>query len=142
MTIRDAKPAVALAYLAAPFFVALLALAFAPVLEGATPPSAKPARGCLPGGNGFLRAKLRGAMNMDVNWRDAELECDGGARPGGNGIRLSFAGPLQADGRRLRMVFGVTNAAEARAGSALPTNLTVIFEGEKRLFATQGDDKC
>jgi hypothetical protein len=40
------------------------------------------------------------------------------------------------------MVFGVAHAAEGASGNALPTNLTVIFEGEKRLFATRGDDKC
>ena len=37
--------------------------------------------------------------------------------------------------------FGV-GAQEGSAGRALPTNLTVIFEGERRLFATLGDDKC
>jgi hypothetical protein len=77
-----------------------------------------------------------------VNWQNAELECDGAARPDGSGIRLSFAGPLQSDGRRLRIVFGVARATEGVSGSALPTNLTVIFEGERRLFATRGEDKC
>jgi hypothetical protein len=127
-----------------------IGLLFTPLLNGATPgsssvPPAKAATvstGCLPAGNGFLRARIRGAMNLDVDWRNAELECDGSARPDGNGIRLSFAGPLHSDGRRLRMVFGVSRAAEGEGGSALPTNLTVIFEGEKRLFATRGDDKC
>lgn len=98
--------------------------------------------GCLPSGNGFLRARIRGALNLDINWQNAELECEGAARPDGSGIRLSFAGPLQSDGRRLRMVFGVADAAEGGSGDALPTNLTVIFEGEKRLFATRGDDRC
>lgn len=98
--------------------------------------------GCLASGDGFLRARIRGALNLDVNWQNAEIECDGGARPDGNGIRLSFAGPLRSDGRRMRVVFGVAHATEGVAGSALPTNLTVIFEGEKRLFATRGDDKC
>jgi hypothetical protein len=55
---------------------------------------------------------------------------------------VSFAGPLQSDGRRLRIVFGIGSLEEGRAGRALPTNLTVIFEGEKRLFATRGEDKC
>jgi hypothetical protein len=55
---------------------------------------------------------------------------------------LSFAGPLRSDGRRLRMVFGVARAVEGVGGNELPTNLTVIFEGEQRLFATRGDDKC
>jgi hypothetical protein len=112
-------------------------------LPAAQTPTATPTTpGCLPSGNGYLRARIRGALNLDVDWRNAELECEGAARPDGHGIRLSFAGPVRSDGRRLRMVFGVTNAAEGNAGSALPTNLTVIFEGEKRLFATRGDDKC
>lgn len=119
------------------------ALALAPELNGvAAEPASVPASGCLPGGNGFLRARIRGVLNLDIDWRNAELECDGGARPDGSGIRLSFAGPMRSDGRRLRMVFGVTRAAEGASGSALPTNLTVIFEGEQRLFATRGDDKC
>lgn len=118
-------------------------LALAPELNGvAAESTSAAASGCLPGGNGFLRARIRGVLNLDVDWKNAELECDGGARPDGSGIRLSFAGPLRSDGRRMRMVFGVTRAAEGLSGSALPTNLTVIFEGEKRLFATRGDDKC
>jgi hypothetical protein len=141
MTLPRTKARLTLAVLSG---VALAALgeATAPALAAGQAAGSKASPGCLPAGNGYLRAKIRGAMNLDVNWRDAELECDGGPRPDGNGIRLSFAGPLQADGRRLRMVFGVTNAAEGDAGTALPTNLTVIFEGEKRLFATRGDDKC
>jgi hypothetical protein len=98
--------------------------------------------GCLPSGNGFLRARIRGALNLDIDWKNAELECDGGERPDGHGIRLSFAGPARSDGRRVRMVFGVATAAEGVAGRALPTNLTVIFEGEQRLYSTRGDDHC
>jgi hypothetical protein len=112
-----------------------------PATTAATVVPAKPS-GCLPSGNGFLRARIRGALNLDIDWHNAELECEGAARPDGSGIRLSFAGPIHADGRRLRMVFGVAAAAEGNAGSALPTNLTVIFEGEKRLFATRGEDRC
>jgi uncharacterized membrane protein (UPF0127 family) len=69
------------------------------------------------------------------------MECDGSARPDGSGLRLSFAGPA-SDGRRVRLVFGVARATEGQDGGALPTNVTVIFEGEKRVFATRGDDKC
>jgi hypothetical protein len=98
--------------------------------------------GCLPGGNGYLRARIRGALNLDIDWHNNEIECDGGPRPNGSGLRLSFAGPQHADGRRLRMVFGVSAAKEGTQGRELPTNLTVIFEGEQRLFATRGDDRC
>lgn len=97
---------------------------------------------CLAAGNGYLRAHIRGAVTLDVDLHNAELECEGGPRPDGSGIRVSFAGPIRSDGRRLRMVFGVGRATEGTAGRELPTNLTVIFEGEQRLFATLGDDKC
>ena len=42
----------------------------------------------------------------------------------------------------MRVVFGVGSVREGRGGHDLPTNLTVIFEGEERLFATRGDDRC
>jgi len=100
------------------------------------------ATGCLASGTGFLRARIRGAFNLDVDWKNAELECDGSERPDGHGIRLSFAGPKRSNGRRLRIVFGVATAREGAAGRALPTNLTVILEGEQRLFATRGEDRC
>lgn len=119
-----------------------------PSSPGATPPGAglasplKSSHGCVASGGGYLRAKIRGALRLDVNFHDAELECDGGARPDGSGIRVSFAGPVRSDGRRLRMVFGIAGAGEGSAGHELPTNLTVIFEGEERIFATRGDDRC
>src|SRR5579863_10381111 len=102
------------------------------------PPAAAPATpaGCLPTGNGYLKARIRGALNLDIDWRNAELECDGGPRPDGSGIRVAFAGPTVAGGRRLRLVFGVSAAREGRAGHSLPTNLTLIVEGAQRLYTT------
>ena len=122
----------------------LCACSLATALPGAALPAAAGGGtpGCLPTGNGYLRARIRGAMNLDLDWRNAEIECDGGPRPDGSGLRVSFAGPRHADGRRLRLVFGVGSVHEGRTGRALPTNLTVIFEGEERLFATRGQDHC
>ena len=127
-----------------PLLVLILLAAPATIAGAAPEPSAAhaAAHGCLPGGNGYLRARIRGAMNLDIDWHNAELECDGGPRPDGSGLRVSFAGPRHSDGRRLRLVFGVAAVHEGRAGHELPTNLTVIFEGEERLFATRGDDHC
>jgi hypothetical protein len=104
--------------------------------------SGSPMRGCLPTGNGYLRARIRGAFNLDIDWSNAEIECEGGPRPDGSGMRVSFAGPPHGDGRRMRLVFGVGSVREGRSGHDLPTNLTVIFEGEERLFATRGADHC
>jgi hypothetical protein len=129
--------------------VAIAAILATPAATSAPPPTgaalAPPAedpQGCLHTGNGFLRARIRGAYNLDIDWHNAEMQCEGGPRPNNSGVRVSFAGPKTSDGRRLRMVFGVGTAREGRAGSALPTNLTVIFEGEERLFATRGEDRC
>ena len=118
------------------------ALAAAAPADPAAAPAHAAGPGCLPGGNGYLRARIRGALNLDIDWRNAELECDGGPRPDGSGLRVSFAGPRHSDGRRLRLVFGVATVQEGSPGRELPTNLTVIFEGEDRLFATRGDDHC
>lgn len=116
-------------------------LAFA-LLGFAVSSHATASSGCLPTGNGYLRARVGGALNLDIDWSNAELECDGSPRPDGSGIRLSFAGPVRSDGRRMRMVFGIGAATEGQSRHGLPTNLTVMFEGEQRLFATRGDEHC
>jgi hypothetical protein len=95
---------------------------------------------CLGDGTGYVSARIRGALNMDLSWKDAQLACSGDARPDGSGLRVSFAGPGPG-GKVLRLVFGITAAREGKAGRDLPTNLTVLVDGG-RLFATQGDDKC
>jgi hypothetical protein len=74
-------------------------------------PAATP--GCLPTGNGYLRARIRGALDLDLDWRNAELQCEGELRPDGSGLRISFAGPEHADGRRTRLVFGVGSVPRA-----------------------------
>ncbi|MGB8693446.1 MAG: hypothetical protein WCD08_08060 [Steroidobacteraceae bacterium] len=101
-----------------------------------------PSASCLPGERGFLRLSLRGAIDQDLDWRGTGLQCEGGARPAGNGLRVSFAGPANEQGSRLRIVFGVAAHPGVRASAQLPTNITVIAEGQGQLYATQGDGKC
>jgi hypothetical protein len=111
----------------------------APPAELPPPP---PPTACLADGSAYLRARVRGEYELDVAWRGDELSCEGGPRPDGGGLRVTLAGPQQKDGRRLRFVFGLAGVREGRDGEALPTNLTLIFEGEQRLFATRGDGRC
>ena len=101
-----------------------------------------PQADCLPGERGFLRAKFRGAIEAEPDWRGAELQCEGGARPDGSGVRVSFLGPADLQGRRLRMVFGIGAKPGLGASHSVPTNVTVIVEGQKQLYGTQGDNKC
>jgi hypothetical protein len=39
-------------------------------------------------------------------------------------------------------VVGIEGATEGQPARQRPTNLTVMFEGESRIFATQGEDRC
>jgi hypothetical protein len=110
-----------------------------------TRPSTVPASasaGCFASGDGYLRARVRGAVELDLDWKNAEMECAGGPRPSGHGVRVSIGGPVRGDGRRIRLVFGIADVGEGASGSTLRTNVTLLFEGEQRVFATQGDDKC
>jgi hypothetical protein len=105
--------------------------------------------GCVAGGGGFLQAQLRGALTANIAWSDALLKCEGGARPDGQGLRVTLAGPLPAPqsgkkpARQLRFIFGI-DLKDVAAGSAqaMPTNVTIILEGEGRMFATRGSDRC
>lgn len=108
---------------------------------GPTNQRAEPASGCFAVGGGYLRARIRGALDLDLNWKNEEMLCEGGPRPSGNGVRVSIGGPLRG-AHRIRLVFGIAGVGEGRGGKALRTNVTVLFEGESRVFATQGDDKC
>jgi hypothetical protein len=124
---------------------AFAAIVLAPLLAFATDTSQSPTSapdGCLVSGDGYLRARVRGALTLDLDWKNAEMQCEGGPRPSGNGVRVSIGGPSRGDGRRLRIVFGVAGVGEGQGGETLRTNVTLLFEGEERIFATLGDDKC
>lgn len=120
--------------------------------------AAIPAAGCLATGEGQLEASLRGALQADLAWRNADMQCDGELRPDGSGLRITIAGPLRAApgsktdpaglagaglAHRLRFIFGIdlTDTASGPV-QALPTNLTVIVEGGNLLYATRGDSLC
>jgi hypothetical protein len=112
-----------------------------------TPAAAATRAGCLAAGDGYLRARVRGALDLDLDWKDAQMQCEGAPRPPGSnhqpsGVRVVIGGPLRGEGRRIRLVFGIAGVGEGQSGTALRTNVTLLFEGEKRIYATQGDDKC
>lgn len=89
----------------------------------------------------YLRARLRGARDIAIDWHGAVLQCAGGARPDGRGFRITFAGPL-AGGHHLRLVFGLAAPLRAGISHEVPVNLTLIFEGERRLYSTRGEGQC
>jgi hypothetical protein len=120
------------------------------VVAGVTPlrrlsPIAKSAdsavAGCLPSRDGFLRARLRGDSDTDIDWTDADMQCDGGPRPDASGVRVTFAGHLP-DGHIIRLVFGIGTPLATSTARNVPTNVTVIFEDDQKLYSTAGEGKC
>jgi hypothetical protein len=108
-----------------------------PPKPAAAPPAAAK---CLPAGNGYLRARLSGALKTELNWGNDGTECTGAVRPTDGGIRMRFS---RADGPgKLVLVFGIAQLPEGRAARNLPVNVTLIREGAGEFFSTQGDDKC
>lgn len=103
--------------------------------------------GCVPSGDGALEAALRGALVADLAWQNAQMDCDGGPRPDGGGLRVSIAGPFSATAgapaEQVRFIFGIDlHDTASGVAQALPTNLTVILAGGRQVYATRGDDKC
>lgn len=88
-----------------------------------------------------LRARLRGALEGDLDWRGTTLECAGMPRPDGAGVRVRFRGPLP-DGRALAVVFAAPALAPGADRDDLPVNVTLIVEDTGMIFGTQGADRC
>ena len=108
----------------------------------AAPARAPPGSECLPDRSGYLRLRARGAQNLDLDWGDPELQCEGGPRPDQGGLRLTFAARSPGGERRPRLVFGVAATPSPGTSRAVPANVTLILEGENRLYSTRGDEKC
>jgi hypothetical protein len=108
---------------------------------------AAPRRNACEGWRGaFLRARLRGALNLDIAWRDRQLRCDGDGdgdgRRGRRGMRVSFEGRTPDRRHRLLFVFGIDAPARPGGAHEVATNVTIILEGERCLYSTRGDPNC
>jgi hypothetical protein len=96
---------------------------------------------CLASGDGYLRAKLAGAVNAHIDWPNSGTRCEGEFREKPPGVRLSFQ---RASGAapNLLLVFGLTGVKEGLSAQEVKTNLTVIVQGTSRIFGTLGDSRC
>jgi len=106
---------------------------------GAPAESTAPAN-CLTSGDGYLRARIAGALETRVDWSNSGLRCQGESRHAPPGVRLSFQRP--GGKPDLLFVFGLTGVREGRPAHEVATNLTLIVQGTDRIYGTLGDSRC
>jgi hypothetical protein len=96
---------------------------------------------CLTSGDGYLRAKMAGAIDAHIDWPNSGTRCAGESRDSPPGVRLSFQrDPGTAPD--LLLVFGLTGVKEGQSAREVKVNLTVIVQGTNRIFGTLGDSRC
>jgi hypothetical protein len=99
------------------------------------------AAACLTSGDGYLRAKVAGAVEAQIDWPNSGTRCEGESRDKPPGVRLSFQRPSAA-APDLLLVFGLTGVREGEPAREVRTNLTLIVQGTNRIFGTMGDSRC
>ena len=97
--------------------------------------------GCLPSGDGYLRAHLAGAITTNIDWPNSGTLCQGEWRGKPPGVRLSFERTAGGD-PNLLLVFGLTGIRAGKSGHAIRTNVTIVVQGKSRIFGTLGDKRC
>jgi hypothetical protein len=107
----------------------------------ASPPAAPMPAACLPSGDGYLRARLAGAIDADIDWPNSGTRCEGESRRSPQGVRLSFARPGGSN-PDLLFVFGISGVREGEAARALGVNVTVFVQGGSDVYGTLGDARC
>lgn len=99
------------------------------------------AAACLTSGDGYLRAKLAGAIEAHIDWPNSGTRCEGESRDKPPGVRVSFQ-RIPAAAPNLLLVFGLTGVKEGLSAREVKVNLTVIVQGTSRIFGTLGDSRC
>ncbi len=100
---------------------------------------------CLSSGDGYLRARLSGSIQAELDWRNKALSCAGSVRPDG-GLRLRFSQLPKTTAHSLVLLFGINGIREGesladRSDKVLAVNVTIMREGQGKFYSTQGD-KC
>src|SRR5271163_4303309 len=128
------------------FFMVLMlgaagALADSPAAPATPARPATPATGCLASGDGYLRAKVAGAIEAKIDWPNSGTRCEGEARSKPPGVRLSFQ-RVSGGAPDLLFVFGITGVHEGKSLREAGANLTVIVQGTNHIYGTLGDSRC
>ncbi len=116
------------------------AAAEAPAEASFLPDASAGAQDC--GETGNLQVDLFGALQGQLRWTAEDLRCEGMPRPDGAGARLRFAGPFGADEQPVAFIIAVPSLVRGETGAELPSNVTLIAEGQGRFFSTPDLEAC
>lgn len=106
-----------------------------------TTPALAPSTGCLTSGDGYLRARLGGAIETLIDWPNSGTQCEGESRGAPPGVRLSFR-RAQSAAPDLLLVFGLTGVKPGEPAHEVAANVTVIVQGTTGIYGTLGDSRC
>lgn len=96
---------------------------------------------CIESGDGYLRAKIGGAIDARIDWPNSGTRCEGESRERPPGVRLSFQRAAGAK-PNLLLVFGLTGVKAGQSAHQIKVNLTVIVQGTSKIYGTLGDSRC
>jgi hypothetical protein len=137
------RAAAGLAGLAATGWLGYLALSQRPpaVATATAIPAAPALAACPLSPPGYLRGRLHGSDDLDIDWSGPALACAGNARPDNAGLRLFFAGHPGSDASRLVLVIGIDAPLARLAGHEHAARVTLIDEASSQFFHA-GDGRC
>src|ERR1700733_11948954 len=82
---------------------------------------------CLASGDGYLRAKMAGAVDANLDWPNSGTRCEGESRDKPPGVRLSFQRVAGAK-PNLLLVFGLSGVTQGQSAAQAKGNLTVVLK--------------
>ena len=94
------------------------------------------------GDAGLVEADLFGRLEGPVRWAGDDVRCEGMPRPAGAGARLRFAGEFADDAQPIAFIIAIPALVRGESGNELPSNVTLIQEGQGRFFSTPDLDNC
>jgi hypothetical protein len=96
---------------------------------------------CAPAPEGFLRARLQGSIDAEIDWshlwsRNASVAHDRAA------MACDWSSKGAVDDSPLLIVIGVANLLPGTSARNVAANVTLVREARAAFYSTQGDDKC
>ena len=94
------------------------------------------------GADGYLSARLYGAIEAEFDWTRNDLECMGMPRPEGKGVRLRLAATDRPTGSEFVFIIAMPGFDRDSGPGEFDTNTTLIEAGNGRCFSTPDTDNC